>query len=158
MVRAPWRPAPPRAALPPAGVLLASTGKPFTDAAIAEAVRLAGTRPGGRVRVITIARVHGTSFGLQHPGLMPSKKEKDAAAAIVTRAITTLQRSGLKADGEVAITRSPARSFTRAAQAAGATHVILDNPPGSGPLTRLDASATARYLRLRLREVCLALI
>ena len=158
MVRAPWRPAPPRAALPPAGVLLASTGKPFTDAAIAEAARLAGARPGGRVRVITIARVHGTSFGLQHPGLMPSKKEKDAAAAIVTRAIKTLQRSGLKADGEVAITRSPARSFTRAAQAAGATHVILDNPAGGGPLTRLDASATARYLRFRLREVTLALV
>jgi hypothetical protein len=158
MVRAPWRPAPPRAALPPAGVLLASTGKPFTDAAIAEAARLAGDRPGGRVRVITIARVHGSSFGLQHPGLMPSKKEKEAAAAIVTGAIKTLQRSGLKADGEVAITRSPAKSFTKAARAAGATHVILDNPPGGGPLTRLDASATARYLRFRLREVTLALI
>ena len=157
-MRPPWRRPSAREALPAAGVLLASTGKTFTDAAIAEAARLAGARPGGRVRVITIARVHGTSFGLQHPGLMPSKKEKDAAAAIVTRAIKTLQRSGLKADGEVAITRSPARSFTRAAQAAGATHVILDNPAGGGPLTRLDASATARYLRFRLRDVTLALV
>jgi nucleotide-binding universal stress UspA family protein len=157
MMRAPWRPVPARAALPEAGVLLASAGQPFTDAAIAEAARLAGARPGGRVRVITVARVHGSSFGLQHPGLMPSKKERDAAQAIVTRAIKALQRSGLKADGEVVITRSPARSFTRAARAAGATHVILDNPPG-GPLSRLDASATARYLRFRLREVCLSLI
>jgi hypothetical protein len=157
MVKAPWRPAPPRAALPAAGVLLASTGQPFTDAAIAEAARLAGARPGGRVRVITIARIHGTSFGLQHPGLMPNKKEKDAAKAIVTRAIRTLQRSGLKADGEVVITRSPARSFTRAARAAGAAHVVLDSPPG-GPWTRLDTSATARYLRLRLRDVTLALV
>ena len=157
MVKAPWRPAQ-RAALPPAGVLLASTGKPFTDAAIAEAARLAGDLAGGgRVRVITIARIHGTSLGLQHPGLMPNKKEKDAAQAIVTRAIKALQRSGLKADGEVVITRSPARSFTRAARTAGASHVVLDSPPG-GPLTRLDAGATARYLRFRLRDVSLALI
>jgi hypothetical protein len=153
-MRLPWRPAPPRAALAPAGVLLASTGKPFTPAAIAEAARLADR---GRVRVITVARIHGSSFGLQHPGLMPSKKEKDAAEAVVTSAIKSLHRSGLKADGEVVITRSPAKSFTRAARAAGATHVVLDNPPG-GPLTRLDTGATARYLRFRLRDVSLALV
>ena len=153
-MRLPWRPPPPRAALAPAGVLLASTGKPFTPAAIAEAARLADR---GRVRVITVARIHGSSFGLQHPGLMPSKKEKDAAEAVVTSAIKSLHRSGLKADGEVVITRSPAKSFTRAARAAGATHVVLDTPPG-GPLTRLDTGATARYLRFRLRDVSLALV
>jgi hypothetical protein len=153
-MRLPWRRASAREALPAAGVLLASTGGPFTDAAITEAVRLAG---GGRVRVITIARIHGSSFGLQHPGLMPNKKEKDAAQAIVTKAIKTLQRSGLKADGEVVITRSQARSFTRAARAAGASHVVLDTPPG-GPLTRLDTVATARYLRYRLRDATLALV
>jgi nucleotide-binding universal stress UspA family protein len=157
MIRAPWRPAPPREALPAAGILLASTGKPFTEVAIAEAARLAGGLPGGRVRVITIARVHGTSFGLQHPGLMPNKKEKDAAQEIVTKAIKSLQRSGLKADGEVVITRSPAKSFTKAARAAGASHVVLDNPPG-GALARLDVGATARYLRFSLRDMTLALV
>jgi len=157
MMRAPWRPAPPREALPAAGILLASTGKPFTDAAIAEAARLAGGLPGARVRVITIARIHGTSFGLQHPGLMPNKREKDAAEAIVTQAIKSLQHCGLKADGEIAITRSPAKSFTKAARAAGSSHVVLDNPPG-GPLARLDSVATARYLRFRLRDITLALV
>jgi hypothetical protein len=157
-MRPPWRRASARAALPAAGVLLASTGQPFTDAAIAEAARLAGDPAGGsRVRVITIARIHGSSLGLQHPGLMPSKKEKDAAQAIVTRAIKSLQRSGLKADGEVVITRSPARSFTRAARSATAAHVVLDNSPG-GPLSRLDTQATARYLRFRLRDVTLAVV
>jgi hypothetical protein len=138
-------------------VLLASTGKPFTGAAIAEAARLAAARPGAGVRVITVARIHGSSFGLQHPGLMPNKKEKDAAQAIVTDAIRSLQRSGLRADGEVVITRSPARSFTRAARSAGASHVVLDNPP-AGRLARLDAGATARYLRLRLRDATLAFV
>lgn len=153
-MRPPWRRASAREALPAAGVLLASTGRPFTDAAITEAVRLAG---GGRVRVVTIARIHGSAFGLQHPGLMPNKKEKDAAQAIVAKAIKTLQRSGLKADGEVVITRSPARSFTRAARSAGASHVVLGAPPG-GRLTRLDTVATARYLRYRLRDATLALV
>jgi hypothetical protein len=150
----PWRRVSARAALPSAGVLLASTGRPFSDEAISQAAELA---QGNRVRVITIARIHGSSFGLQHPGLMPNKKEKDAAQAIVTKAIRSLQRSGLKADGEVVITRSPGKSFTRAARAAGASHVVLDNPPG-GPLTRLDTGATARYLRFRLRDVSLALV
>jgi Universal stress protein family len=156
-MQAPWRPAPPRVALPAAGVLLASAGKPFTDAAIAEAARLAAAQPGTRVRVITVARIHGTSFGLQHPGLMPNKREKDAAQAIVTKAIKSLQRSGLKADGEVVITRSPARSFTRAARAAGVARVVLDSPAG-GYLGRLDAGATARYLRFRLRGIPLAVV
>ena len=150
----PWRRVSARAALPAAGVLLASTGGPFSDEAISRAVELA---QGNRIRVITIARIHGSSFGLQHPGLMPNKKEKDAAQTLVTKAIKSLQRSGLKADGEVVITRSPARSFTRAARAAGASHLVLDSPPG-GLLTRLDTSATARYLRFRLREVSLALV
>jgi hypothetical protein len=158
-MRAFWRPAPARAALQPAGILLASTGKPFTDAAVNEAVRLARSRDpdASRVRVMTVARVHGTSFGLQHPGLMPNKREKDAAQAIVARAIRSLQSAGLKADGEVAITRSPAKSFTRAARAAGAAHLVLDSPP-RGPLAGLDAKATVRYLRFRLRDVTLALV
>lgn len=158
-MRAFWRPAPARAALQPAGVLLASAGQPFTDAAIDEAVRLARSQDpdASRVRVMTVARIHGTSFGLQHPGLMPNKQEKDAAQAIVARAIRSLQRAGLKADGEVAITRSPAKSFTRAARSAGATHLVLDRPP-RGPLADLDAKATAGYLRFRLRDVPLALV
>jgi hypothetical protein len=138
-------------------VLLASTGKPFTAAAIAAAARLAAAQPGAGVRVITIARIHGSSFGLQHPGLMPNKKEKDAAQAIVTKAIKDLQRAGLKANGEVVITRSPARSFSRAARAAGVTHVVLD-APRTGPLARLDAWAAARSLRLRLRDIPLGVV
>jgi nucleotide-binding universal stress UspA family protein len=138
-------------------VLLASAGQPLTAAAIAEAARLAATQPGARVRVITIARVHGSALGLQHPGLMPNKKEKDAAQAVVANAIKTLQRSGLKADGEVVITRSPARSFTRAARAAGVTHVVVDKP-GRGRLAGFGITAIARYVRFRLPAVTLTVI
>jgi len=159
MIRAPWRPTSAQAALPSADVLLASAGQPFTDAAIKEAVRLA--RDGGpkvsRIRVITVARIHGSSFGLQHPGLMPNKREKDAAQAIVTRAIRSLQQAGLKADGEIAITRSPANSFARSARSAGAAHLVLNTPPGR-PRAGLGTQVMARYLQFRLREVTLAVI
>ena len=150
----PWRRASARAALPAAGVLLASTGRPFSDAAISRAVELA---QGSRVRVVTIARIHGSSFGLQHPGLMPNKKEKDAAQALVTQAIKALQKAGAKADGEVVITRSPGRSFAKAARAAGVGRVVIDDA-GTGRLGTIEARAAARYLRFSLRDVDLAVV
>lgn len=150
----PWRRTNARAALPSAGVLLASTGKPFSDVAINRAVELA---QGNRVRVITIARIHGSSLGLQHPGLMPNKKEKDAAQALVTHAIKALQKAGTKADGEVVITRSPGRSFAKAARAAGVARVVIDDT-GKGRLSRIDAWFAARYLQLRLKDVDLAVV
>ena len=156
-MRPPWRRASAREALPAAGVLLASTGKTFTDAAIAEAARLAGGPAGGRVRVITIARIHGSSFGLQHPGLMPNKKEKDAAQALVTHAIKALQKAGAKADGEVVITRAPGRSFARAARAAGVARVVIDDT-GKSRLGKLEAWTAARYVRLRLKNIDLAVV
>ena len=150
----PWRRANPRAALPSAGVLLASTGRPFSDVAINRTVELA---QGNRVRVITIARIHGSSFGLQHPGLMPNKKEKDAAQALVTHAIKALQKAGTKADGEVVIARSPGRSFAKAARAAGVARVVIDDT-GPRRLDKIDAWLAARYLQLRLKDVDLAVI
>jgi nucleotide-binding universal stress UspA family protein len=150
----PWRRTNARAALPSAGVLLASTGKPFSDVAISRAAELA---QGNRVRVITIARIHGSSFGLQHPGLMPNKKEKDAAQALVTNAIKALQKAGAKADGEVVITRAPGRSFARAARAAGVARVVIDDT-GRGRLGKLEAWTAARYVRFRLKEIDLAVV
>jgi hypothetical protein len=82
---------------------------------------------------------------------MPSKKEKDAAQAIVTRAIKSLQRSGLKADGEVVITRNPGRSFAAVATSArDVTHVIIDEQRG-GWLGKAGARLTGRSVLLRLR-------
>lgn len=146
--RPPWRRQGAREALSPATVLLASTGRPFSDAAIAEAARLGA---GHRVRVVTVARIHGSSFGLQHPGLMPNKKERDQARSIVTTAIRAVQRTGTRADGEVVITRGPGRSFARAARAAAEVkHVIIDDARG-GRLGRLEAGLAALAVRYRLK-------
>ncbi len=142
-----------RASLPQAGLVLASTGKPFSAAAIDLAAARAGEAAGGRVRVVTVARIHGSAFGLQHPGLMPNKKEKEAAQQVVTDAIRALQKKGLKADGEVVITRSPGRSFAAVAKSARhVTHVIIDEQRG-GWLGKAGVRLTGRSVLFRVKGV-----
>lgn len=142
-----------RASLPEAGLVLASTGKPFSAVAIDLAAARAREAAGSRVRVVTVARIHGSAFGLQHPGLMPNKKEKEAAQQVVTDAIRALQRKGLTADGEVVITRSPARSFAAVAKSARhVTHVVIDEQRG-GWLGKAGVRLTGRMVLLRVKGV-----
>jgi hypothetical protein len=131
----------------PARVVLASTGRPFAPSAVARAAQLAG---GTRVQVVSVARIHGSAFGLQHPGLLPNRKERDEQRDIVARAIEGLADGGAAADGEVVITRSPSRSFARIARLAGASYVVID--AGGGPLARCTYRVTAAAVRFRLRR------
>ena len=55
------------------------------------------------------------------------------------------------------ITRSPGRSFTSAARAAGVARVIIDETD-KGRLGRIEARMAARYVRFRLRDVDLAVV
>jgi hypothetical protein len=112
----------------PAGVLLASDGtKGFSARAVARAAALADSRP---VAVVTIARVYGTSLGLQHPGLLPSKAEMKERLGWIRDAISRLERKGVEADGQVASTRRPARTIVRVARARGVQTVVME---GSTP-------------------------
>ena len=89
-------------------ILLASEGRPFSKAAIARTVELA--RPeGASVHVFSIARVHGVAFGLQTPGLRPSKAEWAEQRAQVTAAIKALKKKGIEAEGHVLGTRKSTR-------------------------------------------------
>jgi hypothetical protein len=69
-----------------ANVLLASEGRPFSRAAIAKAVEIAGMS--GRIQVFSIARVFGVALGFPNPWLLPSKQEwkqqRDQVAAPAT--------------------------------------------------------------------------
>lgn len=107
----------------PCRILLASTGAPFSPEAIERAGDLAGD---GRVGVITIARLHGYGFGLPNPGLLPTKKERDAQRSIVAAAIDRLAARGIEADGEVAITRAEARTIANTAKRRQVATVIMD--------------------------------
>jgi len=144
----PWRKKAPEPGRPAdrAAVLLASSGKPFSQAAVQAAVRAAGGRP---VRVLSIAKIYGTALGLQHPGLLPSKREMAAQEAIITDAVTSIERAGGRAKGELIASRDPAKTFRRAAIRYSVRHVVLD-PSDSSRLRTLVEGDPARSLRRHL--------
>jgi nucleotide-binding universal stress UspA family protein len=94
-------------------ILLASEGRTIPNAAIARVVELA--RPGASVRVFSIARVHGTAFGMPTPGLLPTRAEWAAQRDLVDKAIKRLKRKGLAAEGHVLGTRNATKKILQEA-------------------------------------------
>jgi nucleotide-binding universal stress UspA family protein len=94
-------------------ILLASEGRTIPNAAIARVVELA--QPGASVRVFSIARVHGTAFGMPTPGLLPTKAEWAAQRDLVDKAIKRLKRKGLAAEGHVLGTRNATKKILQEA-------------------------------------------
>jgi len=132
----------------PSKVLLASTGVPFTDQEVRTCASLAGRSP---VTVLSVARLHGTAFGLPNPGLMPTRQEREEQLGIVSAAVRALERGGRQVDGQVVITRSPAKTIARAARRLQVEHVVLA-APAQGPLRRFIEGDVAAGLRRRLRS------
>src|SRR5260370_13825354 len=91
----------------PAGVLLASPGAPFSNAAIRRACQLAAGEP---IAVLSILKVYGSTFGLPNPGLMPNRRERGEQYTIVQRAITAVERRGGSADRPFTATPSARRT------------------------------------------------
>jgi nucleotide-binding universal stress UspA family protein len=115
-------------------ILLASEGRPFSDAAIARVVELA--RPAGAsVRVFSIARVHGVAFGMQSPGLLPTKREWAEQRGIVERAVKRLERKGIDADGHVVGTRKSTKRILQEAELAGCDAIVMTADPDRNRLT-----------------------
>jgi hypothetical protein len=112
-----------------AAVLLASSGSPFSRAAMRRAKELAGGQP---VAVVSILKIYGSSFGLPNPGLMPSRKERDEQLRIVKQAINELERRGCTVDGQVAATRSAGRTIAKVARARNVSYVVMDSQPVTG--------------------------
>jgi hypothetical protein len=127
-------------------VVLASTGQPISPAAIDQAVALAQHRS---ATVVSIARVHGSAFGLPNPGLLPSRREREAQRMIVSDAIAALRQRHLEADGEVIVTRRADRAISGVARRRAAEVVVLETPR-QGWLRRLLEGDPARGLRRRL--------
>jgi nucleotide-binding universal stress UspA family protein len=109
-------------------ILLASEGRPFSDAAIARVIELA--RPASAsVRVFSIARVHGVAFGMQTPGLLPTKQEWAELRKIVERAVKRLERKGIEADGHVVGTRKSTKRILQEAEFAGCDAIVMSADP-----------------------------
>jgi hypothetical protein len=130
----------------PAGVLLASPNAPFSSAAIRRACELAAGEP---VAVLSILRVYGSAFGLQNPGLMPTRRERDEQYANVRRAITAVERRGGTADGQVTATRSAGRTIAKVARRRNVRYVVMDDHDAGG-LRRITQGAVTATVRRRL--------
>jgi nucleotide-binding universal stress UspA family protein len=109
-------------------ILLASEGREISDAVVARVVELA-RRSGGSVHVFTIARVHGVSFGLPNPGLLPTKREWNEQREIVAKAVERLRRKGLQASGHVLGTRKATKAICSEAAKEGCEAIVMAADP-----------------------------
>ena len=85
--------------------------------------------------MFSIARVHGVSFGLQSPGLLPTKKEWEEQRKIVSRAVKRLERKGIEADGHVVGTRKSTKRIIQEAQFAGCEAIVMAADPDRNRVT-----------------------
>ena len=131
----------------PAAVLLASSGSPFSRAAVRRAHELAAGEP---VAVLSILKIYGSQFGLPNPGLLPTRREQDEQLTVVRRAIEALERRGGTADGQVAATRSAGRMIAKVARARNVRYVVMDSPTTTG-VRRIIEGEVAGIVRRRLR-------
>ena len=112
-------------------ILLASDGRPYSNAVLARVVELA-TRSNASVQVLSIARVHGVAFGLPNPGLLPTKREWDEQREIVRKAVARLRRKGIDADGHVVGTRNATKRICQEAVITHAGAIVMAADPDRG--------------------------
>ncbi len=108
-------------------ILLATEGRKIPDSAIARVVELSA--PGATAHVFCIARVHGVSFGLQAPGLMPNKRELAEARENVRRAVKRLKRKGVEAEGHILATRKSTKRIVQEATKEGCEAIVMAADP-----------------------------
>jgi nucleotide-binding universal stress UspA family protein len=108
-------------------ILLASEGREIPRQAIDRVIELAAPR--ASVHVFTVARVHGTAFGLPSPGLLPTKREWAQQRESVGKAIKRLERKGLTADGHVLGTRDAAKKIVQEAVTENCQAIVMAADP-----------------------------
>ncbi len=116
------------ATLKPCRVLLASEGRPISAEAIAFAADMA-RGSGTQVRVLSIARIWGTSLGIPAPGLLPNKQEWQDQRDLVADGVRALKRRGVDADGHVLGARNPTKYILREAERLGVDAIVMGADP-----------------------------
>ena len=109
-------------------ILLASEGRAIPEAAVDLVIKLA-RRSGGSAHVFSIARIHGVSFGMQTPGLLPTRREWAEQREIVKSAIKRLKRAGIQADGHVLGTRKATKRIVQEAANEGCDAIVMAADP-----------------------------
>ncbi len=133
----------------PCDVLLASDGRQdFSPRAVARAAALAGS---GTVAVVTIAKIYGSQYGLPNPWLLPFPQEMAERQRWIGGAIEDLDRSGARADGQVAATRKATKKLAQIARLRQARVIVIDETPATGWRRFVEGDVGAE-LRKKLRK------
>ncbi|MFZ0973593.1 MAG: universal stress protein [Solirubrobacteraceae bacterium] len=139
-------------------ILLASEGRPFSDSVIARVVELAKASDAS-VRVFTIARIHGVSFGMQMPGLLPTKAEWKEQRDIVDKAVKRLGRKRIEADGHVVGTRKTTQRILQEAKLAGCDAIVMAADPDRNRVVGdFDWSQEPQRVRRKAKKIPVFLV
>jgi hypothetical protein len=112
----------------PKSIMLASEGKAISTEAIEFTARLSRSAK-APVQVFMIARIWGSSFGLPHPGLMPTKREWQAQHDSVAETVRQLQRRGVEASATVVSTRNASGRILAEIKRRAPEAVVMAAPP-----------------------------
>jgi nucleotide-binding universal stress UspA family protein len=105
-------------------LVIASEGREIPWSVLQQAFDLA--RPNkAQVRVLSIARVFGTSLGFPNPGLLPNKREWDEQHLIVKKTVLALKKAGFEATGHVVGTRKATKRILAEAEAFHANAIVM---------------------------------
>lgn len=108
-------------------ILVATNGASFDRALIDRVVELAhGLQP--KVVVLSIAKIFGTSLGIPHPGLYPTRREVEEQKRIVEDAARQLKRRGMAVRTKVIATRKAAKAIARFAEHTHCKAIVIADP------------------------------
>lgn len=121
-------------------ILVAVSAAGLTERMAETVARLAGTgeRQDGAVTVVHVAKVWGSSLGIQHPALRPTRGERTAAREVAARAALALRERGVEAEALVVSGRDAGKALADVARRMGAEMVIVG---------RTDSTLLGRLLR-----------
>jgi len=138
--------APRRIPDPPRRILLATPGIPFEAPVLARAIELA--TPGhAKITVLGIARVYGTSLGLPHPGLQPTRREIDEQHELIEDAAKKLRAKGFEVRVAMSKSRNAAKMIARWVNARNFHAVVVPDQERPGWRKVLEGDLTREIER-----------
>jgi hypothetical protein len=111
---------------PPSRILVATPALALGDEVFARVRELAA--PDATVLVLAVAKVFGTSLGIPHPGLQPTKREWEDLRAIADGAAARFRAEGFETKVALSRSRNAPKMIARWAEARRIHAIIVPDP------------------------------
>jgi nucleotide-binding universal stress UspA family protein len=89
---------------------------------------------GASVRVFSIVRIYGHSFGLPNSGPLPTNRDWERQRTLVADAVKRLSGKGVEVDSSVLATRKPAKQICDEATKEGCEAIVMTAGPNRNRL------------------------